>query len=110
MIKLMIFVKRNPNITHAEFRQHLSVNHAKLVRDCPASAKYIRKYVQNYRADPSDDAAPFDGAVELWFDSKEDMDTFYSHPQYLNDVQPDEPRFADLSKCIFLATEEAQII
>ena len=37
MIKLLILVKRNPALTYEEFREHLSVRHSQLVRDCPAS-------------------------------------------------------------------------
>lgn len=110
MIKLMILVKRNTELTHEAFREHLSVDHARLVRDCPASAKFVRKYVQSFRVAGEADDGSFDGAAELWFDSLQDMDRFFTDPDYLATVRPDEPRFADLEKCIFLTTEESQVI
>lgn len=110
MIKLMILVKRNSELTHEAFREHLSVNHARLVRDCPASAKYVRKYVQSFHVAGETDSGSFDGAAELWFDSLQDMGLFFADPDYLATVRPDEPRFADLEKCIFLTTEEVQVI
>lgn len=109
MIKLLILVKRNPALTYEEFREHLSVRHSQLVRDCPASKKHVRKYVQSYRVHSEKDSF-FDGAAELWFDTPTDMEEFFAHPDYLSTVRPDEPVFADLQNCVFLTTEEAQII
>lgn len=110
MIKLMIMVRRNPTLAPNEFRDHLSRVHSRLVRDCLASSKYVRKYVQSYALQGMNDEMAFDGAAELWFESAADMDRFFSDPAYLETVRPDEPRFADLENCIFLVTEEAQII
>jgi len=38
------------------------------------------------------------------------MNAFYSDPDYLRDVQPDESRFADMSKTVFFVTEEEAIL
>lgn len=110
MIKLMIMVRRNPALTPNQFREHLSKVHSRLVRDCPASREYVRKYVQSYAVEGLNGEAAYDGAAELWFDSASDMDRFFADPAYLEAVRPDEPRFADLENCVFLVTEEAQII
>jgi uncharacterized protein (TIGR02118 family) len=110
MIKLMIMVRRNPALNPSQFRDHLSQVHSRLVRDCPASRELVRKYVQSYAVQGLNDETAFDGAAELWFDNASDMDRFFSDPAYLATVRPDEPRFADLENCIFLVTEEAQII
>jgi len=110
MIKLMIMVRRNPSLTPVQFREHLSQVHSRLVRDCAASAKYVRKYVQSYALPAHNNEKAFDGAAELWFDNPSDMDRFFSDSAYLETVRPDEPRFADLENCIFLVTEETQII
>ncbi len=110
MIKLMILVKRKAELSSEAFKEHLSITHAGLVRDCPATGKYVRKYVQSFCVAGEPDDRSFDGAVELWFDSLEDMDRFFADPNYLATVRPDEPRFAALEKCFFLTTEEAQVI
>lgn len=110
MIKLLILVRRNPALSHEQFRHHLSQVHAPLVRACPATKSYVRKYVQSYRLGDATGPADPDGAAELWFDSRDDMDRFFSDPHYLEVVRPDEPRFADLENSIFMVTEEAQIV
>ncbi len=112
MIKLMIAVKRAPGLSPAEFREHMKSVHAVLVRACPATEKYVRKYVQSYTlaTEGSDQEPPFDGAAELWFDSKDDMTSFFADPNYLADVRPDESRFADMERTVFFVTEELQIV
>ena len=48
--------------------------------------------------------------AELWFDSVADKDAFYSDPDYLRDVNPDEARFADMSETVFFVTSEEPVI
>lgn len=112
MIKLMIAVKRRPGMSRQAFRQHLSVKHADLVKRCPATEKYVRKYVQSYTL--IDEAAAvepmFDGAAELWFDSAEAMANFFNDADYLAQVRPDESQFADMGKTVFFVTEECQVV
>lgn len=112
MIKLMIAVKRRAGMTAEQFRQHLGEQHAALVLACPATHRFIRKYVQSYALEgvlPGDEAS-FDGAVELWFDDVGSMQSFFADPAYLADVRPDELRFADIDGSAFFVTEERQIL
>lgn len=112
MIKLLIVVKRNPSLSLDQFREHLSTQHARLIRACPATHKYLRKYVQSYSLPVGfgDQEAPFDGAAELYFDDVGGMNAFFSDPDYLESVRPDEARFADVERCVFYVTSEQQII
>ncbi|NVD69595.1 EthD domain-containing protein [Duganella sp. BJB1802] len=112
MIKLIIAVKRNPSLTPQQFREHLSTQHARLIKACPATTRYMPKYVQNYSlpAAPGDPENAFDGCAELYFNTVEDMHRFFSDPDYLRDVRPDEDRFSDRERCVFFVTEERQVI
>lgn len=112
MVKLIIAIKRREGLSQEQFRMHLSRNHAELVRNCPATAKYVRKYVQSYALlDGTNGAAPtYDGASELWFETAEDMNLFFADPAYLADVRVDESRFADLERTAFFITQEKQIV
>ncbi|WP_028221891.1 EthD domain-containing protein [Paraburkholderia oxyphila] len=117
MLKLVIVVKRKPGFSPQEFRDYLSTKHAAIVRECPASQKYIRKYVQSYALpialrEGSTESLdqPFDAVSELWFDSVEDIKSFFSDPDYLATVRPDESRFSDRDNCVFFVTEEKQVI
>ena len=112
MIKLMVAVHRHPDLSPEAFHDYWRSHHAKRVRDCPAAARYIRRYVQCHTV-PAEYAAgpvPFDGVVELWFDSVADKEAFFSDPDYLATVQPDEARFADMSRTVFFVTEEELIL
>lgn len=115
MLKLAILVKRNPAMTYDAFRTYLSQVHAGLVRACPASSRYIRKYVQSFvqseehRAHDGT-ASPYDALVELWFDDLAEMQAFYADPDYEANVKPDEVNFADIANSIFMITEENQVL
>ena len=112
MVKLIVAVKRRADMSVEAFQHHWRTQHARLVRDCPASARYIRRYVQCLTL-PAHYAAgepAFDGTAELWFDSDEDRAKFFSDPDYLATVQPDEGRFADMERTRFFVTEENPVL
>lgn len=112
MIKLIVAVRKRADMSVEEFQQHWRTRHAPLVKNNAATSKYVRKYVQCHtRLDQyADGEVAFDGTAELWFDSVADKDAFFSDPDYLRDVQPDEERFADMSRTVFFVTEEEFVL
>ena len=112
MIKLIVAIRRNPAMSPAEFHAYWRTEHARKVRSIPACGRYIRRYVQAHTVDAAyDQGEPaFDGTAELWFDSMDDMNAFYSDPDYLRDVQPDERVFADMEKTLFFVTAEETVV
>jgi uncharacterized protein (TIGR02118 family) len=112
MIKLIVAVRRNPAMTVEEFQDHWRERHARLVRENPATARYVRKYVQCHTLPEEYDngEVPFDGTAELWFDSPADRDAFFSDPDYLRDIRPDEALFADMEQTVFFVTREESVV
>lgn len=112
MVKLIVAIHRRPGMSVEDFQEHWKTQHARLVRENPASKRYIRKYVQCHTlpGEYVEGAAAFDGTAEIWFDSVEDRDAFFSDPDYLRDIQPDEGRFADMTRTVFFVTEEESVI
>ena len=111
MVKLIVAVKRNPAMTPGEFHDYWRTEHAAKVRALAAS-KLIRRYVQAHTVS-SDYVAgepAFDGTAELWFDTVADKDAFYSDPEYLAKVAPDEKVFADMTRTLFFLTSEIEVI
>ena len=111
MIKLIVAVKRNPSMSPAEFHAYWRTTHSGKVRALDATRKYVRRYVQAHTLESEYAAGEpaFDGTAELWFDSVADKDAFYSDPQYLAIVRPDEMVFANLSTSKFFVTEEEDV-
>lgn len=112
MIKLIVAIRRRAGMSPEDFQAHWRNQHARLVKDSPATAKYVRRYVQCHtRLDEyAAGEVAFDGTAELWFDSVADKDAFFSDPDYLRDVNPDEERFADMTQTVFFVTEEEPIL
>jgi uncharacterized protein (TIGR02118 family) len=112
MIKVIVAIAKRADLTVAEFQDHWRTRHAELVRGNPATQRYIRKYVQCHTL-PSEyesGEAAYDGTAELWFDSVDDKNAFFSDPDYVRDIQPDEARFADMEKTVFFVTREETVI
>lgn len=79
MIKLIVLIKKKPDISAQAFRDYYENNHVPLIRSI---YKTIGTYVRNY-PDPAQTLIPpganpidFDVVTELWFKSREDYDTF----------------------------------
>jgi uncharacterized protein (TIGR02118 family) len=95
-----------------DFHEHWRTRHADLVKNNPASKKYIKKYIQSHTlpAEYQQGEVACDGTAEIWFASVEDKDAFFNDPDYLRDIRPDESRFADMTRTVFFVTEEETII
>jgi uncharacterized protein (TIGR02118 family) len=112
MVKLIVAIKRKQGMSPKDFHDHWGTQHATLVNSCPASRRYIRKYVQCHTLEGEYSAGEpaFDGAAELWFESVAEKERFFSDPDYLAQVKPDEARFSDMSRTLFFLTEDKPII
>jgi uncharacterized protein (TIGR02118 family) len=112
MVKLIVAIKRKQGMSPKDFHDHWGAQHATLVKSCPASRRYIRKYVQCHTLEEEYSAGepPFDGTAELWFESAAEKERFFSDPDYLAQVKPDEARFSDMSRTLFFLTEYKPII
>lgn len=111
MIKLIVAIKRHSSITPEEFHDYWRTTHAQKVKALPAS-KLIRRYVQAHTlaSEYAVGEPAFDGTAELWFESISDKDAFFTAPEYLAQVAPDEKVFADMPRTLFFVTEEETII
>jgi uncharacterized protein (TIGR02118 family) len=112
MIKLIVAVRRLPEMSAEEFQDHWRTNHANLVKSNPATLKYVRKYVQCHTMleEYQQGEVAYDGTAELWFDTVQDKDAFFSDPDYLKSVQPDESRFVDMTQTVFFVTMEEPVL
>lgn len=69
-MKVMIGLVRRDDMTHEEFAEWWTQEHAPLARTLPG--------VRRIRFNLLDEGAPFDGIAELWFDSAEAADAAYA--------------------------------
>lgn len=117
MIKLMFCLRRHPSLTREEFLAHWNGPHAAL-GVAGAEALGARRYVQNHTLthDLNDalqasrqSPAPYDGVVELWFDSTDAVATTFNDEAARAAVRAlikDEPNFIDLANSPIFLTEE----
>lgn len=105
MLKLYEPVPRRADVPKAQFHDHWRHPHGTLAIPIPT----LRAYVQNHRIETQwlgPEQERFDGVVEAWFATAEDVAALADDPQYAEHVQPDEPNFIDVPNMVMCFTRE----
>jgi uncharacterized protein (TIGR02118 family) len=106
MLKFMVVIYRNPELTHEQFRRHLQEIHGPLAKNLPG----LRKYVQNIVcSDPKRKSPGWDAVVELYFDDWLSMEAAWASPQGAAS-DADLPVFADLTRTTWSAVDEVTVL
>lgn len=72
--KILLFMKRRPGMSVAEFRDYYENHHVPLCLKYTAGiARYMRRYLdpQPHAESGRNDELPYDVITELWFDNEE---------------------------------------
>ena len=97
--KLLLFLKRKPGTSLAEFRAHYEERHVPLCLPYMAGpVRYLRRYIEPVEAQ---DEPAFDVVTELWFPNAAMRDAVCRAVQAGHvppEVLADEERFLDRSK------------
>jgi hypothetical protein len=104
IFKLLIFLKRRPDMSLEAFRDYYENVHAKLGEKYAVGVRrYVRRYVQHLVPAPTEppDEMSFDVITELWYDDRavfEKVAEFAPRGVLPADVLADEERLFDRSK------------
>lgn len=106
MIKLFIAFKRKPGMSVEDFRAHCRDVHTPLLFSIPEAEKIRRFVVSCPLPEAGDEEPTFDALVDVWFDRMSDMEELMQSKNYIELVDPDHPKFIDLSTMVRLITED----
>jgi hypothetical protein len=111
-VKFMSLLRRKSSLSSTAFSAAWQDKHADVVRSVGEVWGLFRGYVQNHIVpgtcrllDGSGMERPFDGIVEIWFDSLQDLERAMMSERYREVVRPDEMTFVDLPNTRLFATE-----
>lgn len=111
--KILIFLKRRPGMSVAEFRDYYENVHARLGEKYSGSGlvRYQRRYVEALavQGTPDSDQLPCDVITELWFKDRavfEGMKAFTAKGQLPSDVLEDELRLFDRAQTRYMTVVE----
>ncbi len=99
MIKLVNLLVRKEELTHEEFLERWTGDHADLARDLPG----LRKYTTSVPSDP--EKAGYDGIVELYFEDSSALAAAFDS-EAGRAVQADAAEFVDTEQGPTLVVEE----
>lgn len=94
MIKRFVILRRKPEMSIEEFRNHWETIHGPLIAKIPGLIKYLQYHVRSEQLDNTD--APIDGIAELWFESEESQRKAYETQEY-QAVVKDEPNLFEMN-------------
>lgn len=106
-VHLIALLSRKPGMSVEGFQNYWREHHGPLAAKVPG----LRRYVQDHPMPElygSRNAPLCDGVAEAWFDSLEDLQRSTETPE-VKAVRADEPNFIDVSKLVFLLTEDIEI-
>ena len=107
MVKVIGFVRKRADMTHAEFRDYWVNRHSQLENES-LRKNPVRRIVANFWEQNLVGEAPFDGMVEIYYDSLEDLRHQWSG-RHDDVMRADEANFCDPSFRIFCIAEEYEI-
>lgn len=112
MVKLFAFIGRAPSMTPAEFVDHWRNHHGPLIAGTPELARHIVRYEQHprHRADLLSGSEGVDGVAVQWFERIDDFASFVAEPAYAELIAPDERRFIDTQRIVFVVTDEPNVV
>ena len=109
MLKSIVLLKRNPELSPEQFRKRYEEVHAPLGKKLfPFMRKYVRRYVIAAPFSPADTEPKFDCITEEWFD---DMEAFQSMMDiYAGEtgrpIREDEKELFDMTRLEYLFVED----
>jgi uncharacterized protein (TIGR02118 family) len=113
MLKLNILVTRRSDLTIEAFRTYWREKHGPLFSSQPEVKLHVRKYAQEHVGPKPPDgfaAAPYDGIAEIWFDDLAGFLGVFASRTYEEVIKPDEMKFVDRSKALFMFTDTVPVI
>ncbi|RDW77000.1 hypothetical protein BP6252_05053 [Coleophoma cylindrospora] len=109
-VHLTILIKKLDSLTDEQFHAYWSNEHPKIWGSVPIVQAKIVKYSQFHVDAPTTAAlraaglplAEYDGEVEMWADSMEDLMAVFQDEEYLRVVVPDEESFLKRSEAVMM--------
>lgn len=106
--KRMTFFRRKAGMARDEALRYWQEVHGPLAASAPGPRRYVQSTVSP--ATPGQDAPPFDGVAQIWFDDAAALQRLLASPIFRESVKPDEGNFVSVDSAFTLATRERRIV
>lgn len=108
MVKLIYCITRKPELSVEEFQRYWREAHGPIAARIPGLRRYVQCHVLPELYD-REEAPPYDGAAELWFDDLDALRQAMRSPE-VRAAQEDERNFIDHSRVFAIITEEKVVV
>ncbi|MGD0073214.1 MAG: EthD domain-containing protein [Candidatus Binataceae bacterium] len=102
MFKIILLLKRKPEISVKDFQSYWLEKHGPLVRRVPGIKRYVQSHPlpQGY----AKGELIFDGVAEVWFESRDSFATVTATPEWLA-VRRDGDSFRDAARAVMMPVD-----
>jgi uncharacterized protein (TIGR02118 family) len=107
MVKISVLIKRKRGMSLEDFHHYWRYKHGPLALAQQDFICHFTRYVQCHQVAPvtGKKAPDYDGIVELWAESTDEVERGFASSDYKNVIQPDEKNFCDDTNVIVMTTE-----
>jgi uncharacterized protein (TIGR02118 family) len=113
MPKLFAFITARPDLSREAFVDYYETQHAPLVRRLlPMIGDYRRNYLNDDLLPFSDSERDYDVITEMWFESDEQLEAFWSRirqPDVLAEIRRDEANFLISDRTRMIGVDEFSV-
>ncbi|WP_261555443.1 EthD domain-containing protein [Frankia tisae] len=94
-------------ISFERFVEYHRDRHAPLFSSIPEVQRCVKKYTVSHPVPVEGYPSPaYDGLTEIWFESREDHNSFFASKNYKELVSPDEVKFIHMDSVAIMVTDE----
>jgi hypothetical protein len=110
MVKLIALLVKKEGLTDVEFHRHWRYNHGPLAAMITSMEAYCQCHLVPRPAPDLAIPAEYGGTAEVWWEDMDAAARLATDPEYTENAEPDEPRFIDMDKMVFMTVAEQEVI
>lgn len=109
MVKLIALLVKRDGLTDVEFHRHWRYNHGPLAAMITSMEAYCQCHLVPRPPADLPIADTYGGTAEVWWEDMDAAARLATDPEYTENAEPDEPRFIDMDRMIFMTVKEQPV-
>lgn len=110
MVKLIALLVRRRDLSEVEFHRHWRYQHGPLAAQITSMQRYCQCHLVPRPPHDLPIALEFGGTAEVWWEDIAAAERLATDPEYTENALPDEPRFIDMDRMVFMTVAERVLL
>jgi hypothetical protein len=110
MVKLIALLVKREELSDVEFHRHWRYQHGPLAAMISTMGRYCQCHLVPRPPEDLAIATEFGGTAEVWWEDLATAERLATDPEYTENALPDEPRFIDMERMVFMTVAERAVL